>query len=325
MGGDNGKDAGGTLPIKVETENSRTHAWVSERGLRELVERIGGPRDQFLAIQRIPDIPDVFAQVWHEKGGDYRLEHRRGEAGFFGTDLTDRDRVVDLLTGWARQRDGWDAGVDWRPVDLGPREKVPELPDEVRTRVEEHVRLLLRCGYDTRKALAEAAEDHLVEGKKRPVSGAQARQLVDRLWLMGVPPVRAKPRTWGRLAEQETWEGVTDPERLTLAFGALEETGITAREDFTCCRSCGMTEIGAEREGARGFVFFHRQGTERAAEGGGLGLYYGGFDGSAETTTAVGREVVTALTAAELSTMWDGDSGQAIDVTSLTWHKRLVG
>ncbi|MGW7379432.1 DUF6891 domain-containing protein [Streptomyces sp. NPDC054794] len=68
-----------------------------------------------------------------------------------------------------------------------------------------------------------------------------------------------------------------------------------------------------------------RRGRARcAAEGGGLGLYYGGFDGSAETTTAVGHEVVTALTPAGLSTMWDGDPGKAIDVTSLTWHKHLV-
>ncbi|MFJ3301900.1 DUF6891 domain-containing protein [Streptomyces sp. NPDC086549] len=313
------------LAVKAETENWQTHTRISVPGLRELVERIGGTGDRFLVIQQIPDIPDVLVQVWHERGGDYRLEHRRGEDEFFGTNLTDRSRVADLLTGWARQLDGWDAGVDWEPVDLGPREEVPELPDEVREKVEERVRLSLRCGYDSRKVLAETAEHYLVEGDERPVSGAQARQLVDRLWLerlaeqeawegvtdpMGVPPARAKPRAWGRLA---------------LAFGALEETGITAREDFGCCRGCGTTEIGAEREGARGFVFFHRQVTEHAADGHGLSLYYGGFGDSAETTTAVGHEVVTALTAAGLSGVWDGNPDKAIELTSPTWHKRLVG
>ncbi|MFJ3230165.1 DUF6891 domain-containing protein [Streptomyces sp. NPDC086787] len=309
------------LAVKVETENGQTHTRISVSGLRELVARIGGAGDRFLVVQRIPDIPDVFAQVWHEDGGDggngrdggdYRLEHRSGEDAFFGADLTDPERVADLLTGWAHQSDGWDAGVDWAPVDLGPREEVPELPDEVRERVEERVRLRLRCGYDTRKVLAEIAEDCLAAGDARPVSRAQAWRLVDRLWLE-------------RLAEQEAWDGVTDPERVALAFGALEETGITARENFTCCRGCGMTEVGAERDDARGFVFFHQQVTEIAANGHGLSLYYGGFDGSAETTTAVGREVVAALTAAGLSAMWDGNPDKAIELHPLDWRKRLTG
>ncbi|MFG2793042.1 DUF6891 domain-containing protein [Streptomyces sp. NPDC048419] len=304
--------AGDVLDVKAETENGQTHTRTSPRGLRELVQRIGSAGDLFLILQRIPDLPDVFAQVWHEEGGDYRLEHRCGEAGFFGTNLADPRRVADLLTGWARQEAGWDAGVDWAAVDLGPREEVPELPDGVRAQVEERVRVRLRCGYDNRKVLAEIAEDHLVDGGKRPVSGAQARRLVDRLWLE-------------RVAEQRAWEGVTDPERLALAFGALEETGITARENFTCCRGCGLAEIGAERAGARGFVFFHQQVTEQAAQGHGLALHYGGFDGSAETTTAVGREVVAALTAAGLSTHWTGSPDAAIDVGPLIWRKRLVG
>ncbi|GGN84523.1 hypothetical protein GCM10011579_074540 [Streptomyces albiflavescens] len=301
-----------SLAIKVETENWQTHARISAARLRVLVERIGDTGDRYLVIQRIPDIPDVFAQVWHEEGRDYRLEHRLGEDEFFGTNLADPDRVADLLTGWARQEAGWDTGVAWEPVDLGPREEVPELPDEVRQKVEERVRTRLRCGYDSRKVLAEIAEDYLVDGDDRPVSRAQASRLVDRLWL-------------DRLAEQESWAGVTDPERITRAFEALEASGITARENFTCCRGCGLTEIGAEREDARGFVFFHQQVTEHAADGYGLALHYGGFDDSARTTTAVGHEIVTALTAAGLSTEWDGNPDKAIEVTSLTWRKRLEG
>jgi hypothetical protein len=305
-----------TLAVKAETENGQTHTRIPASALRALVERIGGRGDRFLVVQRIPDVPDVFAQVWHEDDGDggvdYRLEHRRGEEEFSGTDLTDRERVADLLTGWALSREGWDAGVDWEPVDLGPREEVPELPDEVREKVEERVRLSLRCGYDSRRMLAETAEDFLVTGKERPVSKAQARRLTDRLWRE-------------RLAEQETWEGVTDPERLTLAFEALEENGITAREHFTCCHGCGTAEIGAEREDARGFVFFHRQVTEFAAEGHGLSLHYGGFDGSARTTTDIGHEVVSALAGAGLSATWGGDPDKAIEVTPLIWRKRLTG
>ena len=305
----------GGLDIKVETENRQTHTRISALRLRELVARIGGAGDRFLIVQRIPDLPDVFAQVWHKEGGDFRLEHRLSADEFYGANLDDMDRVADLLTGWARQADaGWDAGVDWEPVDLGPREEVqvPELPDEVREKVEERVRTRLRCGYDDRRMLTEIAEEWLVTGDERPVSRAQAARLVDRLWLE-------------RVAEQADWAGVTDPDGLTRAFEALDASGITARENFACCRGCGLAEIGAEREDARGFVFFHDQVTEHAVAGYGLALHYGAFDGSAETTSAVGQEILAALRGAGLSADWDGDPDKAIDVKPLTWHKRLVG
>jgi hypothetical protein len=302
------------LAIKVKTENWQEHARISAGGLRELVDRIGGADDRFLVVQRIPDVPDVFVQVWHEHGsGEYQLEHREGRDRFFGTVLSDRERVAEAMTGWARRADGWDSGIDWTPLDHDPPADVPELPDAVREQVEKRVRELLACGYDDRARLTEAAEEYLVDGDDRPVSPAQARRLVDRLWTE-------------RLAEQKTWEGTTDPERITRAFTALRAAGITARENFTCCRTCGIGEIAGEStDGDRGFVFFHSQCTEGAAAGHGLMLLYGGFDGSAATTTSVGHEVVAALTAQGLSAQWDGDPSKAITVTPLDWRKHLVG
>ncbi|MGW0839184.1 DUF6891 domain-containing protein [Streptomyces sp. NPDC002787] len=307
------------LAVKVETENWEKHARIPAERLRELVFRIGDEGDRFLVAQRIPDVPDVFVQVWHQRpddgtDGEYQLEYREGRDRFFGTVLTDPERVAAAMTGWARRTPGWETGIEWTPLDHDAPEEVPDLPDDVREQVEERVRELLRCGYDDRAQLTEAAEEYLVDGDDRPVSPAQARQLVDRLWVE-------------RLTEQETWDGVTDPERLTRAFETLQAAhGITARENFTCCRTCGTSEIGAESApGARGFVFFHAQCTEGAAAGHGLMLLYGGFDGSADTTTEVGHQVVAALAAEGLSTEWDGDPGTALTVTPLNWRKRLVG
>ncbi|WP_200303610.1 DUF6891 domain-containing protein [Streptomyces adelaidensis] len=310
-------DAVGTdeLAVKVKTENWQTHARITAGRLRELVERIGDEDDRFLVVQRIPDIPDVFIQVWHERGsGEYQLERREARDLFFGAVLTDPERVAAAMTGWARRTAGWERGIEWSLVEHDAPEEVPELPDDVREQVEERVRELLRCGYDDRDGLSETAEDCLVDGDDRPVSSAQARQLVDRLWVE-------------RVAEQETWDGVTDPERLTRAFETLRAAhGITARENFTCCRNCGTSEIGAEGpDDAPGFVFFHSQCTEGAAGGHGLMLLYGGFDGSPDTTTTVGRQVVAALAAEGLSTEWDGDPSKSITVTPLEWRKRLVG
>ncbi|MFF0095311.1 DUF6891 domain-containing protein [Streptomyces canus] len=154
----------------------------------------------------------------------------------------------------------------------------------------------------------------LVTKDRRPVSLERAEALADRLWLE-------------RVTEQAAWQGETAPERLTRAFTALEEAGITSRENFTCCRSCGQSEIRAEgRPNARGFVYFHTQYTDSAAAGHGLTLLYGGFDGSSETTAAIGHEVVVALEAVGLHAEWDRDPGRAITVTPpLDWCRRLVG
>ncbi|MFF7336834.1 DUF6891 domain-containing protein [Streptomyces sp. NPDC008163] len=302
------------LSVKVETENQQTHTRVSAGKLADLVHRIGARGDNFLVVQRIPDIPGTFIQVWHETGGAYELEHRTGTATSHVRTVVDApERVAALMTGWAREEPGWDAGTRWESAGIPEPEPVPELAEELREQLEPRIRELLRGGYGTVRTLTETAEDHLVKDGVRPVSRPQARELVERLWLE-------------RVEEQRGWTDVTDPERLERAFARLDRGGITARENFTCCRSCGMSEIAeAGREDARGFVFFHGQGTESAAAGHGLALYYGGFGDSPERTAAVGREVVAALGEAGLTVEWDGSPDKAIELTGLDWRKRLVG
>ncbi|MFJ6619215.1 DUF6891 domain-containing protein [Kitasatospora sp. NPDC091335] len=304
------------LAIAVQRNETR-HLRVTADELAGMVRRIGAPDDRFLVVERIPDLPDVYVQVWHADGEDYTLEHRDGSGErHFEVSLSDPERVAEVMTGWARGAVGWDDGLDWQPLDLGPApEAVPALDLDAGERrdVEERLRLTLACGYTDRARLAEQAEEHLVSGDRRPLSRPQAEQLADRLWLE-------------RVGEQTGWVGETDPERLTRAFAALEAAGITAREDFSCCRSCGEAEIGAAgASGARGFVYFHSQSTESAALGRGLSLLYGGFDGSPETTVAVGHEVVAALAAAGLPTVWNGAPSQAIKIRPLLWRRRLGG
>jgi hypothetical protein len=303
------------LEIVVETETGERHVRVSAEALAGLVRRIGGEGDRFLILQRVPDLPGEFAQIWHENGGDYTVEHRDGGPDRHFTATAGLDGAVAALTGWARQDAGWDSGLPWSSLGLPPAPAVPplDLGDADRAQLEDRVREALAGGYSSRAQLTELAEEYLVTEDSRPVSREQAAALVDRLWLE-------------RVAEQATWRGETDPERLTRAFAALEQAGITARENFTCCRTCGQAEIGGESvPGARGFVYFHSQCTDSAAAGHGLTLLYGGFDGSAETTTAIGDEVVAALAAAGLQTRWDRDPGRSITVTPLEWRRRLVG
>ncbi|MEU5385117.1 DUF6891 domain-containing protein [Kitasatospora cineracea] len=302
------------LEIAVQDRSGRVGVRVSEDELRDLVRDMGQWKGAFLVLQRVPDLPDTYAQACPEHGA-WTVEYRDGaQSRHFGARVTELERVAELLVGWARQDPDWAAGEEWERIDFGPDpEPAPlELPEEDEASLLEELRRQLAGGYATLDGLAETAQEYLVRDGHRPVGEEQAKQLADRLWLE-------------RVAEQRTWTGETDPERLARAFGALEAAGITARENFTCCSSCGNSEIGAENPEARGFVYFHSQSTGHAAEGHGLSLHYGGFDGSPGTTAAVGHEVAAALRAVGLTVRWDGDPSRAVEVTGLDWRRRLVG
>ncbi|KDN82987.1 DUF6891 domain-containing protein [Kitasatospora cheerisanensis] len=303
------------LDIAVKDQSDEVRVRVSEVELVDLVQDMGAWDGAFLVLQRVPDLPDVYVQTC-PVGGEWTVEHRAGSpTRHYETRVADLERVADLLIRWSRQEADWDAGVEWQRMDFGPApEPAPlELSEEDEKSLVEAVRGLLHRGYATRKQAAELAADHLRRDGADPVTAAQAEQLADRLWLE-------------RVAEQRTWTGRTDPERLAGAFTALEARGITARENFTCCHSCGQAEIGAEAEpDSRGFVYFHSQSTDHAVAGHGLSLYYGGFDGSEDTTAAIGREVVAALEESGLTVRWNGSPAQAIEVTGLDWRRRLIG
>ncbi len=189
------------------------------------------------------------------------------------------------------------------------------LADEVLRDAEERARELIRCGFQEPDEIAESLVEVLDD---QGLTMEEAERIVAPLW-------RA------RLEEQASWPGTTDVDRLEAAFDALEELGIVAAMDFTCCASCGYAEIGGEaEEDSRGFVFFHQQDTERVADGGALMLRYGGFQVDGESTEAavrrtaeVGRAVVAALTAAGLPAEWDGAPETAITVAPITWLNRL--
>ena len=173
------------------------------------------------------------------------------------------------------------------------------------TDVEKYATTLVNTGFNDRDDVLEA----VLESPWNELSREEAEALVTRLWET-------------RLAEQATWPETTEADRLLAVFETLNANGIVARANFMCCSTCGHTEIDVEAgDGARGYVFFHQQDTEHAAEGDGVYLAFGAFEDS--DITAVGREVVAALTAANLPTEWDGTAGQRILVHPLNWQRRL--
>ncbi|MCP3782831.1 hypothetical protein NLX85_05565 [Micromonospora sp. A3M-1-15] len=183
-----------------------------------------------------------------------------------------------------------------------------DLPDQIRAFVRQQV------------ALAELPAAAIVAETVKYLDDAAGENGVAELaWAAVAEELSA------HLADQETWPEVTDSDRLTAAFRALDATGIVARENFTCCQNCGVEEIGAEaRRGLkpRGYTFYHRQDAERGVEGSGVWLAYGAFEGA--STAEIGAEVAVALRAAGLTVNWDGEVGQRIHVP-LRWQRRRVG
>ncbi|OJD16282.1 hypothetical protein AJ78_03533 [Emergomyces pasteurianus Ep9510] len=145
-----------------------------------------------------------------------------------------------------------------------------------------------------------------------------ARQIVIQLWNE-------------QLAVQESWpeEEKTIAEKLAAAFDSLEKNHkIPARMNFTCCRTCGVSEIGMDREEEEsvGYAFFHEQTTEGFVKfpGSGIMIYYGKFRGSGVKCEDVAKTIVRVLRRAGLSVDWDGDTSKAMEVRCDEWRKRLI-
>ncbi len=133
------------------------------------------------------------------------------------------------------------------------------------------------------------------------------------------------------LAEEVNWPAMTDCDRLDVAFAALDSAGIIARQNFSCCGTCGSAEIQDEieaitRAGTRvyGYAFYHAQDTESAIDGYGLYLNYGAVIEGEEPAVAAGHAIVAALRHHGLKTVWDGSWGKRIGVT-LDWKRRRAG
>lgn len=127
--------------------------------------------------------------------------------------------------------------------------------------------------------------------------------------------------------EQATWPSETDCDRLDAVFAELDDRGLVARQNFSCCQNCGHGEMLAEMEEqasthpVRGYVFYHMQDTERAADGDGLYLAYGDESEEPDRHAQIGREISEALINAGFTPRWNGTAAQRIFVP-IEWRKR---
>jgi hypothetical protein len=201
---------------------------------------------------------------------------------------------------------------------FGAEKKPPLNPitDSTLGELRDYIRTHVAAGFDPEKEIITSAIESLSDEHDADALRPHATRLTREL-----------------LAEhrraQKSWPAVTDCDRLTAAFAALERKGIVARENFSDCQTCGTSEIGEQMEkraksGRKvlGYVFYHMQDTERATEGGGLYLSYGTYESAgAEASVAIGREVIAVLHTQGLTTEWNGKLEQRIHV-KLDWKRR---
>lgn len=104
---------------------------------------------------------------------------------------------------------------------------------------------------------------------------------------------------------------------LSKAFAELRKNGLVARQNFTCCQSCGNYSGWEEVKGSKkmGLVFYHRQDKENLQKDRYVYLAYSGWDEPGKSTTKeVGNLVVETMKNNGLSVEWNGDVNTRIKV-----------
>lgn len=173
---------------------------------------------------------------------------------------------------------------------------------------------LVAAGFDSRDEIVESIVEVIgMDYEGLPVS-EHAERITDALFAAH------------RKAEA-TWT-TTDCDRLIWAFAKLEERGILAGEKVACCMTCGHAEMHermakaiAKGRPIRGYVFYHDQDAEYAADGE-IYLAYSASSDDDQAAIAIAKETIQVLEQAGLKTAWNGSVQQRIGVVDMDWRRR---
>lgn len=196
-----------------------------------------------------------------------------------------------------------------------------EPPDENAEIVREHARELVLPGFTSRDEARATIREIVEDDDELHIDVDRAVAILDQVWDQ-------------RLREQRSWRGLSDADRLDAAFAELEAVGVVARMSFSCCGTCGASEIYGEvvpGTAPMGYVFFHQQDADGLADREPtLFLSYGAFapdwrddEQYEQAAVAVGEQVRRSLEANGLRVEWDGTHARRIGVVGLDWRRRL--
>lgn len=199
--------------------------------------------------------------------------------------------------------------------EAGSRRDLTE--DDHLAQMERFIVQLVSGGYETPQQILESVMDYMSDDLDARTIDLQAGPMLERALA-------------AHAEAEKTWPAVTDYDRLSTAFAALDHRGVVARENFSCCGTCGSTEIWDEMDAARnsgttitGYVFFHMQDTESAVDGDGLYMNYGAVEDGEEAALGIAATIVTEFERSGLTVDWDGSWGKRIGV-ALDWKRRCA-
>ncbi|HVZ94008.1 MAG TPA: hypothetical protein VG797_05820 [Phycisphaerales bacterium] len=192
----------------------------------------------------------------------------------------------------------------------------PGVTPDQRQDIMEYVETAVRAGYESDRDIASAACSNYVE--------LSIDQRIFESWIQSL----VKESVARIRAESRTWPAMTDCDRLDAAFAELERDGYIARQNYSCCQTCGIAEICQEAEDLTaqgrsvvGYVFFHEQDTENAVDGIGLCLAFGSDSNDPETDRRVAQHIIFVLDRHGLQTSWPGTIDKRI-VVEIDWKRR---
>lgn len=193
------------------------------------------------------------------------------------------------------------------------------MDNSIHQSLDDHIRLEVKIGYASRKEIVEAAVDMFQDGFENRI---ELRKLAGRLTESALAE---------HYTEQRSWVYETDCDKLDEAFAELDRNGIVARQNWTCCQTCGHTEIAYEtgrtsvHRQVRGYVFFHHGDAEGVTSDGTLYLAYGAvLNRSDEEAVAVAHEVAAVLRKYGFTVEWNGLIQKRIGIKNLRWQRRRL-
>ena len=89
--------------------------------------------------------------------------------------------------------------------------------------------------------------------------------------------------------------------KLSLAFAELHSMGYFAKQNHTCCNTCGWAEVP---EGKTKVVFYHAQAADDLRKD---GECYLNWSGNA-------KEIISVLTKHGVEATWNGEEGTKIKI-----------
>ena len=109
----------GMAVLRALPENGPPVDDPSEYRLFLMLEDLEAGKSEFLIIERTADLRgETYAQTIRHDDGSYTVEHRDGSADrHYGTFVPDMRAAHRLVTDWASELPGWDAGHVWERVN----------------------------------------------------------------------------------------------------------------------------------------------------------------------------------------------------------------